>query len=72
MLKIPKVLNVPPEGVRSALIRAREVDPGCEETAVRAYLREIQEAEAELDAVDLRGVPVRSSFSALWEDERAE
>ena len=54
------------------LIRARQVDPGSEESGIQGYLREIREAEATLDAVDLSAVPLNCSFSALWNDEHGK
>ena len=65
----PKLFEAPPEEVQSFLIRARQVDPQCEEAAVRGYVREIVEAEAMLDAVSLSLAPLSIVFSASWEDE---
>jgi hypothetical protein len=72
VLKLPKVIKVPPEDVQSVLVRARQVDPGCEETAIRGYLGEILEAEAVLDAANLSEIHLSVSFSASWEDERGQ
>jgi len=72
VLKLPKVIKVPSEDLQYALARARQVDPGCEETAVRGYLREILEAEAMLDAANVPEISLGVPFSASWEDERAE
>jgi hypothetical protein len=69
MANEPTPIEVPLEDVQSTLIRARRVDPTCEEAAIRSYMREITEAEAMLDNVDLSEVPLTVSFSASWEDE---
>ena len=62
-----KVAGVPSDDVQSLLRRARQVDPSCEEAAVRGYLREIVEAEEVLDTVNLGEIPLSVSFSASWE-----
>ena len=67
--KEPKLLEAPSEAVQSFLIRARQVDPQCEEAAVRGYVSEIIEAEAMLDTTNLSAAPLSVSFSATWEDE---
>jgi hypothetical protein len=67
--KEPKLLEVPIDAVQSLLTRARQVDPLCDEAAVRGYAREIVEAEAMLDTVNLSAAPLELSFSASWEDE---
>jgi hypothetical protein len=46
--------------------RVRQVDPMAEEAAVRGYVREIAEASALLDSVDLSDVPLQIAFSARW------
>ena len=69
MAKAPKLSEVTSDDLQSVLIRARQVDPQCEEAAVRGYLREIVEAEAMLDTVDLCALPLSVAFSASWEDE---
>jgi len=43
--------------------RVRQVDPTAEEAAVRGYVREISEASAVLDTVDLTDAPLQVSFS---------
>ncbi len=53
MAKKSRVLEHPSEDVQSFLIRARQVDPLCDEAAVRSYAREIAEAEAMLNSVDI-------------------
>ena len=67
--KEPMLVEAPSEEVQSFLIRARQVDPQCKEAAVRSYVREIVEAEAMLDAVDLSLAPFSVWFSASWEDD---
>jgi len=42
------------------------VDPTAEEAAVLGYVREIAEASALLDTVDLRDASLQVSFSASW------
>ncbi|MBW3634529.1 MAG: hypothetical protein KY456_16040 [Chloroflexi bacterium] len=68
----PKLFEASPEEVQSFLIRARQVDPRCEEAAVRGYVREIVDAEAVLDAVNLRLAPLSVVFSASWEVEPSQ
>ena len=69
MAKKSRVLEHPSEDVQSLLIRARQVDPLCDEAAVRGYAREIAEAEAMLNSVDISLGPLTVPFSASWEDE---
>ena len=48
------------------LRQVRQVDPNADEVAVHGYVREISEASALLDTVDLRDVPLQIAFSAWW------
>jgi hypothetical protein len=48
------------------LSRVRQLDPTIEEAAVRGYVREMAEADAVLDTVDLDDVPLLVAFSASW------
>ena len=48
------------------LSRVRQVDATSEEAAVRRYVREIAEADALLDTVDLDDSPLPVPFSASW------
>ena len=48
------------------LSRARQLDPTIEEAAVRGYVREMAEADAVLDTVDLDDAPLLVAFSAPW------
>ncbi len=48
------------------LSRVRQVDPTSDESAVRGYVREMAEAEAVLDTVDLADAPLPVSFSPAW------
>ena len=48
------------------LSRARQLDPTIEEAAVRGYAREMVEAHAMLDTVDLDDAPLLVAFSASW------
>jgi hypothetical protein len=67
--KMAKQFETRSEDVQALLIRARQVDPWCDEGAVRGYLSEIVEAEVILESVDLHSVPLSVSFCASWEDE---
>ena len=48
------------------LSRVRQLDPTAEEAAVRGYVREIAEASALLDTVNLAGAPLIVAFSPSW------
>ena len=48
------------------LSRVRQLDPTIEEAAVRGYVREMAEADAVLDTVDLDDAPLLVAFSASW------
>ena len=48
------------------LSRVRQLDPTSEEAAVRRYVREIAEADALLNSVDLSDAPLLVPFSASW------
>jgi len=50
------------------LNRVRQVDPTSDEAAVRGYMREMAEAEAVLDTVDLSDAPLSVSFSPAWRE----
>jgi hypothetical protein len=54
------------DGMGDVLGRVRELDPTIEEAAVRGYVREMAEAEAVLDTVDLSDVPLSVAFSPSW------
>jgi hypothetical protein len=54
------------DGMRDVLSRVWQLDPTIEEAAVRGYVREMAEAEAVLDTVDLSDVPLSISFSPSW------
>ena len=54
------------DGMGDVLSRVRQLDPTIEEAAVRGYVREMAEAEAVLDTVDLSDVPLSVSFSPSW------
>jgi hypothetical protein len=56
----------PVDDMADVLSRVRQVDPSAEEAAVRGYVREIAEASALLDTVDLNDAPLFVSFSASW------
>ena len=58
--------NSPHDEMGDVLNRVRELDPTSEEAAVRRYVREIAEADALLDTVDLDGVPLLVAFSVSW------
>ena len=48
------------------LSRVRQLDPTIEEAAVHGYVREMAEADAVLDTVDLDDAPLLVAFSASW------
>ena len=56
----------PSGDVADILSRVRQVDPIAEEAAVRGYVREIAEASALLDTIDLNDAPLEVAFSAAW------
>jgi hypothetical protein len=58
--------STPSDEMADVLGRVRQVDPNADEVAVRGYVREISEASALLDAVDLSDVPLQVAFSAWW------
>ncbi len=62
----PKVAAAPSEDVQYLLARARQVDPGCEEDAIRGYFHEIAGAEEMLDSLDLEETPLNITFSVSW------
>jgi hypothetical protein len=50
------------------LSRVRQIDPASDEAAVRGYVREMAEADAVLNTVDLEDVPLPPSFTASWQE----
>jgi hypothetical protein len=52
--------------MRDVLSRVRQVDQTIDEAAARGYMREMAEAEAVLDTVDLSDAPLSVSFSPSW------
>jgi hypothetical protein len=48
------------------LSRVRQIDPTSDEAAVRGYVREMAEADAVLDTVDIEDAPLRPCFTASW------
>jgi hypothetical protein len=58
--------SAPSDEMGDVLGRVRQVDPNADEVAVRGYVREMSEASALIDAVDLRDVPLQIAFSAWW------
>jgi hypothetical protein len=54
------------DGMGDVLSRVRQIDPTIEEAAVRAYVREMADAEAALDIVDQSDAPLSVSFSPSW------
>ena len=63
--------SVPCDDMADVLGRVRQVDPTAEEAAVRGYVREISEASAVLDTVDLTDAPLQVSFSPSWPEGSA-
>ena len=62
---------LPSDEMTDALTRVRTLDPTSEEAAVRGYVREMAEAEALLDTMDLGDAPLSFSFSASWHEGSA-
>ena len=62
---------LPSDEMTDPLTRVRQLDPTSEEAAVRGYVREMAEAEALLDTVDLGDTPLGVSFSASWPEGSA-
>lgn len=58
--------NSPRDEMGDVLSRVRQIDPASEEAAVRGYVREMAEADAVLDTVDLDDAPLLTSFTASW------
>ena len=54
------------DGMGDVLSRVRQVDPTIDEATVRGYVREMAEAQAVLDTVDLSDAPLSVSFSPSW------
>jgi hypothetical protein len=58
----------PRDEMADVLSRVRQLDPRSEEAAVRRYVREIAEADALLESVDLSDAPLLVPFSASWSE----
>lgn len=59
--------EIAPDGdMGDVLSRVRQLDPTSEESAVRSYVREMAEADAVLNTVDLGEAPLAVCFSAFW------
>jgi hypothetical protein len=58
--------TLPFDDMADVLGRVRQVDPNAEDAGVRGYVREIAEASALLDTMDLTASPLDVSFSASW------
>jgi hypothetical protein len=54
------------DDMADVLSRVRQVDPAAEKAAVSGYVREIAEASALLDTIDLSHAPLVVSFAASW------
>lgn len=61
----------PRDEMGDVLSRVRELDPMSEEVAVRRYVREIAEADALLETIDLDDAPLLVPFSAWWPEGAA-
>ena len=59
-------MNSPRDEMGDVLSRVRGVDATSDEAAVRRYVREMAEAEALLDTVDLDDAPLLVPFAASW------
>ena len=57
------------DDMADVLSRVRQVDPTAEDAAVRGYVREIAEASALLDTIDLADAPLIVAFSPSWPEE---
>lgn len=58
--------NFPDDMMEDVRGRVRRVDATSEEMAIRRYVREISEADALLDTVDLDDAQLPVPFSASW------
>ena len=58
--------GLPVDEMGDVLSRVRQLDPTSEDAAIRRYMREIAEADALLDSVDLGEAPLLVPFSAAW------
>ncbi len=58
--------NWPRDETGDVLSRVWQLDATSDEAAVRRYVREMAEAEALLDSVDLDNVPLLVPYSASW------
>jgi hypothetical protein len=58
--------NAPSDEMGDILSQVRQLDPTSEEVAVRSYLREMADADAVLNTVDLDVAPLSVSFSPSW------
>jgi hypothetical protein len=61
----------PADDMVDVLSRVRQVDPTAEEAAVRGYVREIADASALLDTIDLSDAPLQVFYSASWPEGSA-
>jgi hypothetical protein len=64
-------VDAPTSQMGDVLSQVRQIDPKSDQAAVRGYVREMAEAEAVLNSVDLSDAPLLVSFSASWLDGRA-
>jgi hypothetical protein len=60
--------NSPRDEMGDILTRVRQLDPTSEEAAVRRYMREIAEADALLNSVNLDDAPLLVAFCASWSE----
>ena len=59
--------TIPPgDGMGDVLSRVRQLDAMSDEAEVQGYVREMAEAEAVLDTVDLADAPLPVSYSPTW------
>jgi hypothetical protein len=58
--------DAPSDKMGDSLSRVWQLDPTSEEEAVRGYVREMAEADAVLNSVDLDDAPLSVSFSPSW------
>jgi hypothetical protein len=60
--------NSPRDEMGDILTRVRQLDPTSEEAAVRRYMREIAEADALLNSVNLDDASLLVAFCASWSE----
>ena len=62
----------PSDEIGVVLSWVRQLDPTSEEAAVRGYVREMAEADAVLNTVELGDAPLLVSFSPSWPERSVQ